>query len=360
MRGSRLWKRSCGHCVGDAARGDVPRLLPAHAVLVEKDAHELGYAQRRMGVVDVDGDAVREVVEARIGLEMPRDYALDGRGHEEILLFESEGFALDVIVGGIKHLGDGLRHRLCGHRLDVFAAREHGHIEVHGRLRRPQPDAVDGVGVIARDVHIVGHGEHRGVVALTDGEPAVFPILVHDAAELDFIGLLGTGGKPHSALFEPVVGLLQLPAVHDDLLEDAVVVHDGETACRIALGGERVHIRRGEPAESAVAEPCIGLEGIQLVEVRAQLLHRLGDLIGDAEVEQVVLERPAEQELHGHVVDLLCILFTHALFEVDAGLREYIAHGDAGGAVKLRLACLFGLDPEEPREQGNDLISEFF
>ena len=346
--------------VGDAARGDVPRLLPAHAVLVEEDAHELRYAEGGMGVVDVDGDAVREVVKRGIGLEVPRDDALYGRGHEEILLFEPERLALDVVVGGIKHLGDGLRHRLCRHRLDVLPSREHGHVEVHRRLARPQSDAVDGVGVIAGDVHVIGHGEHRRIVALTDGEPAVVPIFVHHAAELDLIGLLGTGRKPHAAHLDPFVGLLELPSVHDDLLEDAVVVHDGETAGGIALGSEGVHIRRGEPAETAVAQPRVGLEGVQLVEVGAERLHRLCDLVGDAHVEEMVPERPAEQELHGHIVDLFGVLFAHALFEVDARLRQDVAHGDADGAVKLRLACILRLDAEKPREQGNDLRLELF
>ena len=214
--------------------------------------------------------------------------------------------------------------------------------------------------MIAGDVHVVRHREHGGVIALTDGEFAVLPILVHDAAELDLIGFLDARREPDAAHFEPFVGLFQLPPVHDDLLEDAVIVHYGEAACGIALGRERVHIRRGEPPESAVPEPCVRLEGIQFLDVRAQALDRFRDLIGYAHVEKMVFEGSAQQKLHGHIVDLFRVLFAHPLFEVDARLGEQVAHANASGLIQLRLACLFGLDPEKSREQGNDLTSEFF
>lgn len=101
---------------------DFPRLIPTVSVLVEEQTHKFGYAKRRVRIVDVDCHAVRKVVKARIGFEMTTQNGLYGRRYEEVLLFEAQRLALDVVVGGIKHLVNGLRHRFCRACFDVFAS----------------------------------------------------------------------------------------------------------------------------------------------------------------------------------------------------------------------------------------------
>lgn len=124
--------------VRNDVRCDVPRLIPAVAVLVEKKTHKLGNTERRVRVVDVDCNSVRKVVKARIELQVTAQNGLNGRRNEEVLLFKAQRFAFDVVVGGIKHLIDGLRHSLCRTRLDIFAFAEHIHIEILRSLRLPK------------------------------------------------------------------------------------------------------------------------------------------------------------------------------------------------------------------------------
>lgn len=92
--------------VRNAMGCDVPRLIPAVAVLVEKKSHKFGYAKSRVRVVDVDSNAIRKIVKRRIGLQVTAQNRLNGRRNEEILLFKAQGLAFDVIVGRIKHLVD--------------------------------------------------------------------------------------------------------------------------------------------------------------------------------------------------------------------------------------------------------------
>ena len=88
----------------------------------------------------------------------------------------------------------------------------------------PKSYTVDGVGVVARDVHIVGHCVNDGAIALGDGEFSVVPVLVHNSAEFDLVDFFKSGSKPHVAHFEPIVRLFELPTVDYALFENAVVV----------------------------------------------------------------------------------------------------------------------------------------
>ena len=92
--------------VRNAMGCDVPRLIPAVAVLVEKKSHKFGYAKSRVRVVDVDSNAIRKIVKRRIGLQVTAQNRLNGRRNEEILLFKAQRLAFDVVVGRIKHLVD--------------------------------------------------------------------------------------------------------------------------------------------------------------------------------------------------------------------------------------------------------------
>lgn len=74
----------------------------------------------------------------------------------------------------------------------------------------------------------------------------------------------------------------------------------------------------------------------------------------------MVTERPAEQEFHGHIVNLLCVLLSDLLFEVDTRLRKQVAHAHTRGAVNLRFAGVLGFYAEKVCQQGNNLVFEFF
>ena len=70
-------------------------LLPAHVVLVHRDAHQLRNNQSRMGIVDMQDVLVREVFERAVGLVLLRRCPA-GLRNQEVLLLETQGLTLAV------------------------------------------------------------------------------------------------------------------------------------------------------------------------------------------------------------------------------------------------------------------------
>jgi hypothetical protein len=66
------------------------------------------------------------------------------------------------------------------------------------------------------------------------------------------------------------VSVLHLPAVDDDLVEDAELVADAVADGRDLQRGQRVHVAGGQPAEAAVAETRLLLVLEQLVEIEVE------------------------------------------------------------------------------------------
>ena len=66
-------------------RHDVPGVIPLELLLVDEDAHELGDADHRVGVVELEDDLVRESRQIRLVLARVEDAdgVVDGGGHEE-------------------------------------------------------------------------------------------------------------------------------------------------------------------------------------------------------------------------------------------------------------------------------------
>ena len=195
---------------------------------MSQDAHELGHAQGGVGVVDVDGDLVGEVAEGLILLVVNAQDALQRRRHQQILLLQAQPLAGEVVVGGVEHLGNGLRHGVLLQGADVVAAGEGGHVEAVGLLGAPEGQLVHLVGTVAGDIEVVGHGHDLLVAHVRHAELAVVHPLLGLAAQTHFHSVVLAGLEPHVAHVEPVVGEFHLPAVHDLLLEDAELIADGE------------------------------------------------------------------------------------------------------------------------------------
>ena len=322
--------------VGERPAGDVPRLLPRIVVLIDQQPHQLRHAQRRVGVVDVDGDLVREIPVGMILLEMLIQDALERRGNQQILLPQPQALALDVIVGRIEHLGDGLGHRVALERADVIPARERGHVKAVRHACAPKHKRVDRVAVVAGDKHVVRHRCHGLIIALRGAE---FPVFVHPfvdmSAEAHLDGLVLAGMQPHVAHFQPVVREFHLPAVNDLLLEDTELIADGEARDRVAKSGRRVHIARRQPPEAAVSEARVGVHAAQALQREALLLQDLVRQPEQAEIVEIVSQRRADKKFHRHVIDLLALLFAHLVAERAALLLHQHARIEADHTVHL-------------------------
>lgn len=112
--------------VGKGLAGDRPGLVPWHVVLVHQQAHQLGDADGRMGVVELDGEFLVEPPHRHAVGRQQAQHVPQRARHEEVLLLEAQFLALLRFVIGVKHLGQVLRGHLLAHRAQVVAAVEGG------------------------------------------------------------------------------------------------------------------------------------------------------------------------------------------------------------------------------------------
>ena len=145
------------------------------------------------------------------------------------------------------------------------------------------------------------------------------------AAPADFVIQFGLGDLPGVAGCQPVVGALDLPAVADLLVENAELVADAVPDRRALEGGQRVEVAGRQPAQSAVAQSGLFLAVQHGVVVLAQVGQGCPGLFLQAEVQQVIPQVRAQQELRRQV-------HRHLAGQVDVGLgggRPVLLHAVA-------------------------------
>ena len=300
----------------------MPGLVPAVALLVQQNTHQLGDDQGGVGVVDLDDMLPGEVAQgAVLGLVLADD-GLDGGGHEEILLFQPQGLALGVVVVRVEHLGDDLGHGLLLHRFQILPPGVERHVHRQGTLGIPQPQGVGVVGLVAGDLHVPRDGQHGGVAHMLGVVDPVLPAVDDLAAETDLLRLLHLGDKPCVAQTQPVVGQLLLLAIDNLLLEDAQLVADGVAGGGNLQGSHGIQIAGGQTAQSAVAQTGVRLA---LEEVGGGEAHALQGLLQGVQQPQIVgvfLQGAAHEEFQRQVVDLPLLLLPHLV----AGLHAVAGH----------------------------------
>ena len=320
--------------VGEHLLADLEALVPVKAALIQQDAHHLGDGQGGMGVVELDGHLVGQVLEGAVGGQVVLDDVADRGGGQEILLAQAEDLALDVVVVGVQDLGDQLGRSALAHGGAVVAQGEAGHIKVGG-LGLPQAQLGHAGAVVALHIHIGGDGHDAVVVQVLHIVEAVVPVFADLAVEADLDGLLGVALEPDLAAGQPVVGALLLPAVHDLLLEDAVLVQDRVAGAADAGGGHAVQVAGGQAAQAAVAQAGVGLFFINGVHVDVGGGQGgLADLV-QAQVQQADLQAAAHQELHAQVVDLLGAGADDLGLELFIVVAHHLPADQGQGAVDL-------------------------
>ena len=326
--------------VGEHLAALRPGAVPRHFVLIDQQAHQLGHGDGRVGVVQVDGHLVGQLVEQLVVVQVAADDVLQRGADEEVFLAQPQLAALVAGIVRVEHARDVLGLVLAGHGLHVVALREQRQVQALGGVGVPQSHGVDGLGAVARDDHVVGLGlDLLGLVP--DG--ALLGVMFDPAAELDRIGHLPARELPRVAQLEPVVGLLDLIAVVDRLGEHAVVVADAIAEAGQAHRGHRVEEAGRQTAQAAVAQPRIGLFLTGFFQVHPAFGQRGGQLVVQVHRHQAVGQRPADQEFHRQVVDPLDLAFVLLAGGLDPVLDLLVA-GQAGeGLVPVGLGGGLGI-----------------
>lgn len=116
--------------------------------------------------------------------------------------------------------GNVLGRFLFLHSAIVVALVERREVKLLLGLRTPEPDVDAVLGVVSRNRHIVGHGQHT-----FSALPVVFVVLFpHPTAEANVVRDVGPLDLEGVAVGQPVIRNLDLVAIDDLLLEDTVFV----------------------------------------------------------------------------------------------------------------------------------------
>ena len=128
------------------------------------------------------------------------------------------------------------------------------------------------------------------------------------ATKLNGHGLVLATDLPGIAVGEPLVGGLDLAAVDDLLLKQAVAVAHAVAVAGNALGCHGIQKACGQTTQATVAQSRIGFLVLDDGQVEAHVVERLGDHVAHAKVEQIVVEQTTDQKLDREVVHALLAL----------------------------------------------------
>ena len=319
---------------------DVPGRFPGIAAFVQHHAHHLGDGEHRMRVVQMDGYAIRQVVERAVLKQVAADNVLDRCGHQEILLRQAQALALQVIVLRIEHLCDDLRHGVLLHCAQVVAAVEAGHVEGFA-ARGPDAQHVDAPAVHAGYIHVVRHRHHFFVVLMVYNMVLIVPVFFDVAAKVDLYALLRHLLQPNFSTRQPEVRQLRLPAVDQFLAEDAIFIAERIPHRGIPLCGQAIQETRRQTAKAAVAQARIRLFLIQIVELEAHFGKRLAEIFFNPKVVQVVLQGASHQEFHAEVIDALGVRLFGTLLKFEVPFYHEVAHDKNNSLITLIVGCVF-------------------
>ena len=122
-----------------------------------------------------------------------------------------------------------------------------------------------------------------------------------------------------------MIGFLVLKAVDERLSKEAKLVIDPVAEAGVIERRQRVKKARRETSQAAVAERGVGLEGLELFEVHPQLRHDRFRIVIEAQVREIVSERPAHEEFHREVVQPFGVLLDVAALAIAHRIKRRTA-----------------------------------
>jgi hypothetical protein len=241
--------------VSKGAGGDGPGAVPVHLLFVDQQPHQFGDGDDGMGVIELDGDFLGELIPIPVPDAEPADDVPEGAGDEEVLLFESQFAALGRRVVRVEHLAEVLGTNLALDGPLIVALVKTAKVKFLSRPGAPEPEDIHRFGAITGDEHGAGFAAH-----LVGGDPAdaqlaggiMIPLRV--SVEADFGHVIGLREFPRETVSGPGVGLFHLPAILESLLEDAELVTDAVADGRDVESGERIEETGRQAAQAAIAE----------------------------------------------------------------------------------------------------------
>ena len=294
-----------------------------------------------MCVVELEDILLMKLSDVVVCLHVLLDRALKCGGHEEVLLFETQLLALDMVIAGIEDVADRAGQVLLFHGFLVLTSVKRVQLEAHYRLRVPDSQSIYKTVAVSDDRQVIGNSLYSAVAFLFVHGAAVSVQIGGDiSAEVDFLCILRSSQLQGIAVIQPVVRNFHLIAVSDLLLEHTVLVADTCAVCGIVQSCKGIQEACRKSSKTAITESRVGLLVFDGVKLEAELFERLLDGLISHQVDGVIAESAAHEELHGQVNDLLGILFVEDLLGPHPAVDDLVLQSHSGSLEDL-LVCRF-------------------
>ncbi len=270
--------------VREGLPADFPGRCPGHRVLVAQQSHQLGHADRRVRVVQVDRDLLGQVGQRAVLQNVALNNVLHRSGDKKVFLTQAQLAPGGGAVVRIEHPGNVLELVLDLRGAAIVARVEGMQIEVSGRHGFPQAQRADLLGGVARYYHVISLGDD--LASVTPHRPVAE--MLDPAAEAHGETDVGTREFPWGAVGQPRVWIFDLRATHDVLRKHAIFITDAVAERRQAEGRHRVQEARREASEAAVAQRGIGFARRDFFERMGMFDDALRGGFGDTECSQCI------------------------------------------------------------------------
>jgi hypothetical protein len=162
------------------------------------------------------------------------------------------------------------------------------------------------------------------------------------AAKADLDHVVGMGELPGVAAQQPGVRLLDLPAVHKSLAEDAEFVANAVADRRQVERRQRIDETGGEAAQATVAQTRLRLQLQKFLQAEVEIGKQLFGDFCRASVEQILPQLLAHHVFSGEVIGEFRVGVVVCFGRLAPALGQQVTHGQRERHVQIVLAG--GLD----------------
>ena len=85
-------------CISAGVGSDIPCLIPGHIFFIYQDTHQLRHCHGRMGIIQLEGHFLRQIMQIIMFLFKFGDSSLDTCRDKEVLLFQTQLFSCIMVI----------------------------------------------------------------------------------------------------------------------------------------------------------------------------------------------------------------------------------------------------------------------
>ena len=301
-----------GVCTGLCC--DRPCLIPGQTFLIQKDSHQLCNCYGWVCIVHLDGYFLRKFVDIRMIFFITGYGTLYTGRYEEILLFQTQLFTLDMVVVRIENFYQVSCKIFLLNGFSVITFVKGIQLKTFHRLSIPNHQRVYHIVVVSNDRHIIRNSQYGLIIFLNEFCPSVLSRLsLYITTEFDFKRMLRSAQLKRITVFQPVIRYFHLITVFDLLFEHTVTITDTTSVSSVTKRSKGIHKTCSKTAQTTVSECRIRLLVFDHIQIKSDFIQCFFYFLVCGQIDQVVTEGTTHQKLHRHVIYHLRIFFVERL-----------------------------------------------